>query len=205
MKRRFLFLTLCVILTNLAALAAKPLHGCVGRLLIVAVSSSADQVIMGQMLSVLINERTGTTVNIVHPGDLKACHETVLNGKADIYIDYIGLAQTSTGISSDVDDPQEAYTLVSQSYLDKFGMVWLKPFGFQGPWTSEIQPGKEGGTLAAPIATKDVLRKFPVLDRLINKLAGRIDNKIINELKKNTKDQDLEVAVREFLKAQKLI
>ena len=37
----------------------KPLHTCVGRLLVVAVTDSTDQVIMGQMLSLLINERTG--------------------------------------------------------------------------------------------------------------------------------------------------
>ena len=65
-------------------LLANPLHACVGRILVVAVGDSVDQVIMGQMLSTLINERTGTTVEVVQPGDLQACHETVLQGNANI-------------------------------------------------------------------------------------------------------------------------
>ena len=186
-------------------LPANTLHSCVGRLLVVAVSNSPDQIIMGQMMSVLINERTGTTVNIIQPGDLKACHEAVLKGKACIYISYIGMAQADMGGSDVVNDPQESYTLVSQSYLEKLDMVWLKPFGFQGPLTNEAHSEKDRGTLAVPIATKDTLRKFPVLDRVINKLGNRIDNNIIEELRKKTENQDVKKVVREFLKAQNLI
>jgi glycine betaine/choline ABC-type transport system substrate-binding protein len=43
------------------------------------------------------------------------------------------------------------------------------------------------------------------LDRLINKLGGRIDNNTIEELRKKTEEQDVETVVREFLKTQKLI
>ena len=186
-------------------LVPSPVHTCVGRLLIVAVSNSADQVIMGKMLSVLINERTGTTVNIVQPGDLETCHQAVLDGKADIYINYIGVGRARTGMSSTVNDPQEVYTLVRQGFMDKFGMVWLKPFGFGGPLTSGENFESGHRTLAAPVATKDVLRRFPVLDRLINKLGGRIDNNTMEELKKKKESQDIKEAVKGFLKTNKLI
>lgn len=202
MKNRALFfvfiLAFFVILSN-------PVHACVGRVLIVAVADSADQVIMGHMLSVLINERTGTTVEVVQPGDVGACHEMVLNGKANIYINYIGLGQASTIGPGEVNDTQTAYTLVSQSYKEKFGMIWLKPFGFQGPVTLEANGKQDGATLAVPVTTKDVLKKFPVLDRVINKLGGIIDNNTIDALRKKTENQDVTQVVREFLKAQKLI
>jgi osmoprotectant transport system substrate-binding protein len=186
-------------------LLPKPVHTCVGRLLIVAVSNSTDQVIVAQMLSVLINERTGTTVNIVEPGNLDSCHEAVLEGKADIYINYIGVGRAGTGMSIEVHDPQKVYALVRQGYMEKFGMVWLKPFGFRGPLTSVADFKKEGLTLAAPVATKDVLRRFPVLDRLINKLGGKIDNNAMDELRKQAESQDITEAVKGFLKANKLI
>ncbi|MEA1866763.1 MAG: glycine betaine ABC transporter substrate-binding protein [Thermodesulfobacteriota bacterium] len=186
-------------------LPANTLHSCVGRLLVVAVSNSQDQIIMGQMMSVLINERTGTTVNITQPGDLKACHKAVLEGNACIYISYIGVAQADRGVADAVNDPQESYILVSQSFLEKFDMVWLKPFGFQGPLTNEAHSREDRGTPAAPIATKDTLRKFPVLDRVINKLGNRIDNNIMEELRKKTENRDVKKVVREFLKAQNLI
>ena len=202
MKKSSLFLVLslvfCLALPN-------PVHTCVGRLLIVAVSDSTDQVIMGQMLSVLINERTGTTIEIVQPGDVDRCHETVLNGKANIYISYIGMGQAGTGGSGEVEDSQKVYTLVSRDYLERYGMVWLRPLGFQGPLTSGARAEKDHASLAVPITTKDVLKRFPVLDRVINKLAGRIDNDTIEKLRNKAEKQDLEKIVREFLKAEKLI
>ena len=84
-------------------------------------------------------------------------------------------------------------------------MVWLKPFGFNGPLTEAACDGKALGSLAAPIATKDVLRKFPVLDRVINKLGGRVDNDTLEELRKKTENQNVREAVRAFLKTQKMI
>lgn len=202
MKRNVLFLLLGL-LSSLSL--ANPAQPCVGRCLTVAIANSPDQVIMGHMLSVLINERTGTTVNVVELGDLTTCHETVLKGKADIYISYIGKGLEISEGSTPADDPQKVYTLVSQRYMEKFGMVWLKPFGFNGPLTEAASGGKAVGSLAAPIVTKDVLRRFPVLDRVINKLGGRVDNDTLEELRKKTENQNVREAVRAFLKAQKLI
>jgi glycine betaine/choline ABC-type transport system substrate-binding protein len=183
----------------------KTLHTCVGRLLVVAVSGSADQVIMGNMLSVLINERTGTTVDVIQPGGLDKCHEAVLKGKANIYLNYIAAGHAATGGSGKVEDAQKVYTLVSAGYLEKFGMVWLKPFGFEGPLNPKQGAGVEVASLAVPVTTKDVLRKFPVLDRVINKLGGQIDNPAIDELAKKSNGGDVKLVVKEFLKAQKLI
>jgi osmoprotectant transport system substrate-binding protein len=202
MKKKSLIL---ILMLGFFVVLPNPVHTCVGRLLIIAISDSADQDIMAQMLSVLINERTGTTVEIVRPGDVKRCHEAVLNGKANIYVNYIGIGMAKTAGSSEVDDPQKVYTLLSQSYKEKFGMIWLKPFGFRGPLTLGANGKKDGATLAVPVTTKDVLKKFPVLDRLINKLGGRIDNNTIDELRKKAEKQDVETVVRDFLKAQRLI
>jgi glycine betaine/choline ABC-type transport system substrate-binding protein len=186
-------------------LLASPLLACKDRLLVVAVGDSIDQVIMGQMLSILINERTGTTVEIVQPGDIQASHEAVLQGKANIYINYVGMAGAGTEGLNALDEPQKAYILVRRSYMEKFGMVWLKPFGFQGPLPQAAPSGEVDRTLAAPVTTKDIIKKFPILDRLINKLAGQVDNKTLEELRKKSENQDVEITVREFLTSHKLI
>jgi osmoprotectant transport system substrate-binding protein len=180
-------------------------HACVGRELTVATSDSPDQLIIGQMLAVLITERTGTTVNIVELGNVEQCEESVRKGDAQLYISYVDIAWASTGHAGKVGDSRRTYTLVSQFYLDTFDMVWLRPFGFRGPLTAEESGNKRHGSLAAPITTTDVLKKFPVLDRVINKLAGRIDNETIEELRRKTEKQPVEEVVRTFLKNQKLI
>ena len=186
-------------------LLATPLLACKGRVLVVAVGDSIDQVIMGQMLSILINERTGTTVEIAQPGDIEASHEAVLQGKANIYINYVGMAGAGTEGPNAQSEPQKAYILASRSYMEKYGMVWLKPFGFQGPLTQAAPSGKVDGTLAVPVTTKDVIKQFPILDRLINKLAGQVDNKTLEELREKSQNQDVEITVREFLTSHKLI
>jgi glycine betaine/choline ABC-type transport system substrate-binding protein len=186
-------------------LLATPLLACKDRLLVLAVGDSIDQVIMGKMLSVLINERTGTTVEIMQAGDIQASHETVLQGKANIYINYVGMAQAGTEGSNAQNEPQKAYILARRSYMEKYDMVWLKPFGFQGPMAQAAPSGKVDGTLAAPVTTKDVIKKFPILDRLINKLAGRVDNKTLEDLRKKSENQDVEITVREFLTSNNLI
>lgn len=186
-------------------LLATPLLACKGRVLVLAVGDSIDQVIMGKMLSILINERTGTTVEIAQPGDIQASHEAVLQGKANIYINYLGMAEAGTEGPNALDEPQKAYILVSRSYMEKYGMVWLKPFGFQGPLPQAAPSGKIDGTLAVPVTTKDVIKQFPILDRLINKLAGQVDNKTLDELREKSENQDVEITVREFLTSHKLI
>ena len=201
--KKYLILISGLILLHLLA---TPLLACKGRVLNLAVGDSIDQAIMGKMLSILINERTGTTVEIVQLEDTNAAHEAVLNGLAEIYINYIGMAQAGTEGVNPLEEPQKAYILASRSYNREFGMIWLKPFGFQGPMAAQAAPsGEVDRTLAAPITTKDVIKKFPILDRLINKLAGRVDNKTLEELREKSESQDLEITVREFLTSNKLI
>ena len=203
MKRKKYFIIISGLI--LLHLLATPLLACKGRLLVVAVGDSIDQVIMGKMLSILINERTGTKVEILQPGDIQASHEAVLQGKANIYINYVGMAEAGTEGSNALENPQKAYILVRRSYMEEFGMVWLKPFGFQGPLSQAAPSGEVDRTLAAPVTTKDVIKKFPILDRLINKLAGQVNNKTLEELREKSENQDVEITVREFLTSTNLI
>ena len=115
------------------------------------------------------------------------------------------MAQAGTEGPNALDEPQKAYILASRSYNREFGMIWLKPFGFQGPMAQAASSGEVDRSLAAPITTKEVIKKFPILDMLINKLAGRVDNKALEELREKSENQDVEITVREFLTSHKLI
>jgi glycine betaine/choline ABC-type transport system substrate-binding protein len=186
-------------------LLATPLFACKGRLLVIAVDNSVDQAIMAQMLSIFINERTGTSVEIVQAGDTQTPHDMVLEGKAQIYITYVGMAQAGAEGATAQDNPQKAYILGSRSYMEKYGMVWLKPFGFQGPLPQAAPSGQVDTSMALAVTTTEVIKKFPILDRLINKLGGRVDNNDIEELRKNSENQDVEMTIREFLTSRNLM
>lgn len=178
-------------------------YSCVGRLLVLAVGDTPDQVVMAEMLSLLVNERTGTSVELIKPGNLEACKEAVKQDKAQIFFNYVGAAQAEMGEVEENGNTQEIYNKVRQHYLDTYDMVWLKPFGFSGPMDQNNKV--ENGSMIAPVSTSEVLKRFPVLDRVINKLKNKVDDKTIADLVEKSKDKDVKEVVKDFLKSKKMI
>ncbi len=177
-------------------------YSCVGRILNLAITNTADQQVMGRLLATYITERTGTTVNLVKAPDIDTARKMVRDGKANIYISYIGKAAAELGNATGA-TPQETCALVKQAYLEKYHLVWLKPFGYPGP--SDLSQPQGSGSLAAAITSTDVLEKFPILDRLINKLAGKISLQTLVQLKKDATSADLAAVAKSFLKKKNLI
>ncbi len=185
-------------------LLVAPGQSCVGRILTIAHDDSIDQQVMGQILAIFIQERTGTTINLVNSSNVVNSREMVKEGKADIFLSYLtsGLADMDAGEKGE--NNQETYSLVKQFYLQEMSMVWLKPFGYEGPIRSSAK-NVQNKSLAAAVATKQCLERFPVLERVINKLDGLIDKKTLEKLKKKTGKQEIQVVVKEYLKSQKMI
>lgn len=178
-------------------------QSCVGRILTVCVNDTVEQQLVGQLLATYITERTGTTVNMKTAQDSAICREQIKQGEADIMINYLtaGLAGMD-GVEASGND-QKDYALVKQYYVDKFDIVWLKPLGYKGalPGNSD----REDVSLSVPVTTREVLNRFPVLDRVINKLGGRIDKGTLQQLIQQAKSEELTVVVKQYLKNQNLI
>ena len=176
---------------------------CVGRVLNVAIYDTTDQKIMGQMLAVFINERTGTTIELKKAATPEECFELVKKGDADIFIGYIGspAAKDTKALAGSSTD--ETYSLVKQYYREQYGMVILKPFGYKGP-VKESGP-VPGASLAVPITTRKVLDRFPILDRVINKLGDKVDNDTLNLLINEFKTENGEQVIKNFLKKRNMI
>lgn len=181
-----------------------PAYGCVGRILNISIHDTPEQRVVGQLLATYITERTGTTVNLIIAKDGVSPEDQVKDCKAEIYLNYLdqGLAEIDPG-KKDV-DPQEAYGLVKRSFFDKFQMVWLKPLGYKGPLASNTTDQKTG-SLAVVVTTQQVLDRFPVLDRVINKLSGRIDMQTVQKLIQESEGKASVAVVKSYLKDQNLI
>jgi len=177
----------------LSALTASPGHSCVGRILNFSIDGSPEQKAAGQLMATYINERTGTTVNLVE-------NPTTTDGScpadADICIQYLKPALAGMG-GEQPQDAQEGYSRAKEYYLENKQMVWLKPFSFKGPADSST---------AVPVSPRASLTKFPVLDRVINKLSGMITDDALQEMMNKLQgSSDPAVAAKEFLKSRKLI
>ncbi|MCI5146089.1 MAG: hypothetical protein D3923_11305 [Candidatus Electrothrix sp. AR3] len=175
---------------------ATPGYSCVGRILNLTINDSLEQKIVGQIMATYITERTGTTVNLVNASAGQEKNQC----STDVCIHYLNIALSGMSKDSQAQSDREAYSLVKEYYIDNQKLVWLNPFGYKGPVDQQAT-----ASLAVPVANQESLDKFPVLDRVINKLGDLIDNAALQQLIQQAKNGDPETVAKDFLKHRNLI
>ncbi|MGA1874947.1 MAG: glycine betaine ABC transporter substrate-binding protein [bacterium] len=194
-----------VLFLNVLFLSPK-VYPCVGRLLFLGITASEDQKVMAEVLSILISECTGTQVNIVTFQTLDECREAVQKEELDLYFDYVGsgLFYVLNHEKKHLENPDRAYSFVKHVFDQKFSLIWLKPFGYTLPMLEPEVPEEIKGipNQAVCVARRQVLNRFPVLPRLINKLRDRVPHDTIEKLQKSN---NLKSEARAFLESENLI
>jgi len=177
--------------------------GCVGRVLYVGALPSATDKLMSELLVTLINERTGTNVQIRFFDDRNQLYNAMkLTNEAervDIIVEDTSHAMSLLKRQHQSDINQE-YLTAKELYDKELDIIWLDPFGFKKNFTV-AEP-----TVTAPLLRRDVLINFPLLPRILDKLAGAIDDETFNDLEAriSTGEKPKNVA-KDFLRAKKLI
>lgn len=196
-----LALTCFLVVFLFAGVTVKSAYACVGKSLVVGALDSPQQQVLAQMLSILISERTGTSVKVVPVEDHLQAHEALLRADLDMYVEYTGVSQVVLLKEPPIADSKELFESVKGRYNQELNLVWLQPFGFSA---TDLAPE---GTVAdaAPVVRKDTLKKFPALARLINKLGGTIDAATIAQLEKATAEGNSREVARNFLKQNRFI
>jgi len=81
---------------------------------------------------------------------------------------------------------------VKSEYKKSLNLVWFEQFG--------------GSQRFAPVVSVDTLSNYPALPKLINKLAGVLNDDSFAKLAKTAESEEkLKKSTREFLKSKKLI
>ena len=197
---RILFNALLVVLI-ITGLTVSSAQACVGKTLVVGALDNPQQQVLAEMLSVLIGERTGTTVKVVSVAGHAEAHDAMIRAEMDMYVEYTGVGQVIILKEQPIADSDELYKAVKERYNQDLNLVWLKPFGF-----SDERYAPEGTVaVAAPVVRKDTLKKFPALARLINKLGGSIDDSTMKELETASAAGNSRDVARKFLKEKRFI
>ena len=197
---RILFNALLVVLI-ITGLTVSSVHACVGKTLVVGALDNPQQQVLAEMLSVLIGERTGTTVKVVSVAGHAEAHDAMIRAEMDMYVEYTGVGQVIILKEQPIADSDELYKAVKERYNQDLNLIWLKPFGF-----SDERYAPEGTVaVAAPVVRKDTLKKFPALARLINKLGGSIDDSTMKELETASAAGNSRDVARKFLKEKRFI
>ncbi len=197
---RILFNALLVVLI-ITGLTVSSAQACVGKTLVVGALDNPQQQVLAEMLSVLIGERTGTTVKVVSVAGHAEAHDAMIRAEMDMYVEYTGVGQVIILKEQPIADSDELYKAVKERYNQDLNLIWLKPFGF-----SDERYAPEGTVaVAAPVVRKDTLKKFPALARLINKLGGSIDDSTMKELETASAAGNSRDVARKFLKEKRFI
>ncbi len=172
---------------------------CVGKTLTIGVIDSTEGKVFAEMLSTLVNERTGTTINIKFFDKSQDIYESVSKQDVDIAIENTTRAMHVLNMPQE-DDIKKAYKIVKATYEKEKGLIWLKPFGFTKAGSGEPP------AYTATILRMDILNNFPALPRLFNKLGSKINDATYTKLIKSVESgEEPKRVAKDFLKSKKLI
>ena len=99
-----------------------------------------EQLILGEMMAQLIEAKTDMVVQRrFNLGGTMICHEALVNNEIDLYAEYTGTALTAILKHAVIADPEKALRYVTQTYHERFGLQWLKPFGFNNTYAITVR------------------------------------------------------------------
>ena len=176
------------------ALVAAPAVACINVELNIGVIDSPQGRLMAEMISTLILERSGVRADLHYFKNAKELDEAAADKKVDILVEEVGQALAVLGEQSRGNAADDLMTVKILYKRDK-GLIWLKPFGYEG---------KDG--IAGMVVSKEILDKFPGMPRVLGKLSGAIDNATRDQLMQRVADGDKPAAVaKDFLVAKRFI
>lgn len=183
-------------------LQPSPSDSCVGRKLILGSMESDRPGMVTRILSILIHERTGTTVEVRFFPDRAKLLTAVSKGKVDLYVDYVDSAFDRLEVDDPSMDQPARFKVVKRRFEEELNLIWLKPMGYTGMDFNGNQLGP-----ASTVVSKDTLKTFPALPRLLEKIGSRVvlDDAQLDSLVSRAKTLKAAKVARQYLKEVKLI
>jgi osmoprotectant transport system substrate-binding protein len=162
---------------------------CVGKTLYVGVTANQSEMLLAEMISVLVSERTGTTVKILQFKDVQALYKAVGKGEVGLLVENTERAAGVIGKGKDASG-KAAYELMKSEYRKGMNLIWLEPVG--------------GTSVTAPVISVETVSNLPALPKLINKLSNTFNEDMYSKIMKSASGNNKKTA-RDFLKSKKLI
>jgi glycine betaine/choline ABC-type transport system substrate-binding protein len=117
------------------------LSACSGTSRIVIGSKNfTEQVILGEMLAQQIERRTSLEVDRrLNLGGTFICHQALVSGQLDAYIEYTGTALTAILKDPTKNDPEQVLSRVRSEYRNRFRVEWTEPLGFNNTFVIVVR------------------------------------------------------------------
>ncbi len=126
------------------------------RAIVVASKPTAEQYILGEIISQMIEKHTDIPVKRMFGigGGTSNIQPALLSGKIDVYPEYTGTAWLFVLKKPQIRNPDSLFSALKTAYTEKYGLTWACRFGFNNTFT-----------LAMPevIANKENIKTFSEL------------------------------------------
>lgn len=95
-----------------------------------------EQAVLGEIIAQLIEARTPLSIERrFNLGGTLICFQALKSGGIDCYVEYTGTALMSIIEHDLVTDADWAYQIVRDEFEERWGLVWLDPFGLNNAYT----------------------------------------------------------------------
>jgi osmoprotectant transport system substrate-binding protein len=133
-----LILTFTLIFTLASCHQNQTISG--NRDIIIASKDFTEQDILGELITQQIEATTNLKVELKpRLGGSSICHEALIKGAIDGYIEYTGTAFTTILKQPVINDPKQVYQRLKQGYAEKFNLEVMEPLGFENTFAMTIR------------------------------------------------------------------
>lgn len=99
-----------------------------------------EQLVLAEVVAQLVEARTELRVErYSNLGGTMICHEALVSGELDLYVEYSGTALTAVLNLEMPESPDDLWTIVTEEYRERFDLEWLPPLGFDNSYTIAVR------------------------------------------------------------------
>ncbi len=112
------------------------------RPVVVGSKNFSEQVILGEIVAQLLEARGVAVDRRLNLGGTFICHQALISGDLDIYVEYTGTALTAILKEPFDYDAQKVYERVREVYRDDLKLEWSAPLGFNNTFALVMTPDR---------------------------------------------------------------
>jgi len=122
------------------AMTALLLAACGGEAPVVVASKNfVEQDILGELVAQELEARGIPVERRLHLGGTFVCHTALVQGEADVYVEYTGTAYTAILERPPISDPDSVLLVVESEYAQRWDLAWGPPLGFENTFALVVR------------------------------------------------------------------
>jgi osmoprotectant transport system substrate-binding protein len=106
---------------------------------VVASKNFTEQDILGELVAQELEARGIPVERRFHLGGTFVCHTALVDGEADVYVEYTGTAYTAILELPPISDPDSVLLAVESEYAERWDLAWGPPLGFENTFALVVR------------------------------------------------------------------